>query len=175
MYVAAKNWSGQFLPWGAGGQFVNPPVVIGGRRVSLGMGAASDCEFPYLASGCVKAAWSWMFPPKDPVVAPPRIPSGAHGEQVFPVPGSSGGVTLPTSGSPDDVVSEIVDQQLIDQQVLNAGKVQGSVLWDIEGAAARAGDAAVKSVTSPLLWLAVGIGVFGFVAISAGGPRRYGR
>jgi len=123
----------------------------------------------------VKAGWSWLFPDAPRVVAPPPLPSGSHGEQVFPVAGSSGGVTLPTTGTAQDVIDEAVNQQFEDQQALNAGQVQGSLWWDIEGAAARGGDAVKDAVTSPMLWLAIGLGVFGLVALSAGGPRRYGR
>jgi hypothetical protein len=94
---------------------------------------------------------------------------------VLPPAGSSGGVTLPTSGTADDVVTEIVDRQLADQKAIDAANVQGSWIWSAAGAAANAGDAVTKSIMSPWMWLAVGIGVFGVVAVAAGSPRRYGR
>lgn len=138
-------------------------------------GMGEDCAFPYLSTTCVKTGWNWLFPGTPQVVAPPPIPSGSYGEQVFPAAGSSGGVTLPTTGTPQDVIDEAVNQQLADQQALNAGQVQGSLWWDIEGAAASTGDAITSAVTSPLLWFAVGLGVFALVAVSGGSPRRYGR
>jgi hypothetical protein len=72
------------------------------------------------------------------------------------------------------VISEIVDRQLIDQQAIDAANVKGSALWSIEGAAARAGDSVVSTVSSPLVWLAVGLGAFALVAVASGSPRRYG-
>ncbi len=119
--------------------------------------------------------------PAPRVLAPPVLPSGAHGEQVFPAAGSGGGMTLPTD--PNDaqaVVDEIANQQLRDQQALNREAVRtgGSWVWDVEAGAANAGDAAGAAAAAAFNWLPWalgGLGVFALVALSAGGPRRYGR
>ena len=162
-------------------------------RASAGhiVGDVTACDIPVVSwfnwdcwQRAGRAAGNLIYGQAPPVkvLATPPVPSGAYGEQALPAPGSGGGVTLPTTGTPDDVISAAVNQQMTDQQAIDASNVQGSWVWDLEGAAANAGDAAAnaakkaaESAMSPWLWLGLGLGAFALVAVAAGGPRRYGR
>jgi hypothetical protein len=69
-------------------------------------------------------------------------------------------------------VDALLDQQLRDQQALNAAGVQSSWLDRASSQLVAAGD----SLSSPWLLLgALGLGVFALVAVGGGSPRRYGR
>ncbi len=96
----------------------------------------------------------------EPVLAPPGLPSGAHGEVVLPPPGSGGGMTLPTNpGDAQAVVDEIANQQLEDQKKLNAAAIAagGHWYWDAEAGAAKVGDAVAPAFsTGTLLLLGAG-------------------
>ncbi len=130
--------------------------------------------------GCwMGSAFEYLFM-TDPVVAPPRVPSGAHGEVVLPPPGSGGGMTLPTDASQaDEVVTEVANQQLRDQQALNSLAIAdgGHWYWDVAASAANAGDAVANSLDwNWKLWAGVGVvALFGAVALADKGARRYGR
>ncbi len=67
-----------------------------------------------------------------------------------------------------------------DQQALNRGVIAdgGHWYWDVAAGAANAGDAISDAAVATFNWLPWalgGLGVFALVALSAGGPRRYGR
>jgi hypothetical protein len=98
-------------------------------------------------------------------VAPPGAPTG----DVLTVPPASGADAQAT-------VDALVNQQLVDQQALNAGAVQ-STWWDtLTGNTYAAGAAVGSAAISPWLWLGLaGLGVFGLVAMGGGTARRYGR
>ncbi len=123
-----------------------------------------------LNQDCWSNIWglSWFAPsaPKQ-VLAPPQAPTGA----VLTVPPASAAEAQAT-------VDELLNQQLRDQQALNAAQVRSSVWDETLGGAAIAGDAVTSAVAGAfnwLPWLLGGLGVFAVVALSAGGPRRYGR
>jgi len=117
----------------------------------------------------------WFGKPQPKVLATAGVPAGAlDPEQYYATP-ESGEAAQAT-------VDELLNQQLRDQQAINAGQVRSTWTDEFLGGAAVVGDAAgaaaEKGLTfgvSGLVWVAVGLGVFGLVALSAGGPRRYGR
>ncbi len=96
------------------------------------------------------------------VVAPPGAPSGS----VLTVPPASGADAQAT-------VDALLNQQLRDQQKLDAAGVSSS-WWDsIAGGAYSVGSSAVGAI--PWGWIAAGVGIFALVAVGGGSPRRYGR
>ena len=99
-------------------------------------------------------------------VAPPPAPTGAAL------------TTPPASGEEAQaLVDSLVNQQLADQQALNAGNVQSS-WWDsLTGNTYSAASSVASGATSMLPWVlgAIGLGIFAIVAIGSGSPRRYGR
>jgi hypothetical protein len=119
--------------------------------------------------GTQPASWEFWCTPNAPVVAPPGAPTGA----VLTVPPASGAEAQAT-------VDALVNQQMLDQQALNAQGVQSStsdVILGSGGAAVTAASAAASSAfSSPWLWIGVaGVAAFAVVAIGGGSPRRYGR
>ena len=126
-----------------------------------------------LNSDCWGGIWplSYFVTPKAPVVAPPGVPQGA----LLTTPPASGEQAQQT-------VDELVNQQMVDQQALNAGNVQSSSLDLAAGGLYQAGEAvgsaassAASSLTSPWLWLGIGLAGFALIAIGGGSSRRYGR
>lgn len=98
-------------------------------------------------------------------VAPVGAPTG----DVLTVPPASGAEAQAT-------VDALVNQQLIDQQALNAGAVQSSWLDTLTGNTYAAGSSVASTVTSPWLWLGLaGLGAFALVTVGGGSARRYGR
>jgi hypothetical protein len=100
-------------------------------------------------------------------VAPPRAPSG----DVLTVPPASGVDAQAT-------VDALLDQQMRDQQALDADGVKSSWLDSLASDVVDTGDA----ITNPKLggvsawvWLVGGLGLFAVVAMGGGKPRRYGR
>ena len=100
-----------------------------------------------------------------------------------PAPTGSVLTTPPASGEEaQQTVDALLNQQLKNQQAIDAAQVQSSAADIVGGALANAGDTisnaasgVVSAVSSPILWLGLGLGVFALVALSAGSPRRYGR
>ncbi len=75
-------------------------------------------------------------------------------------------------------VDALLNQQLRDQQALNAGQVQSSYSDLAAGGLYQAGETVgdvASSAFSWLPWVAGGLGLFALVTLTAGGPRRYGR
>jgi hypothetical protein len=94
-------------------------------------------------------------------VAPPQAPTG----DLLTVPPASGAEAQAT-------VDTLLNQQLIDQQALNAAGVQSGALDVAASGVVSAGEA----VAVPWLLIgAIGLGMFALVAVSGGSPRRYGR
>lgn len=136
-------------------------------------GPLTQCDIPVAAwfnGECWARAWDGLFAPAPvQAVAPPRAPSGA----VLTVPPVSGADAQAT-------VDALLDQQLIDQQALNASHLESSWIDRAASAAVGAGDAVSDAFEGPLgmswlLWGALGLAVFGVVVAGAGSPRRYGR
>jgi hypothetical protein len=72
-------------------------------------------------------------------------------------------------------VDALVNQQLVDQQALNAGAVQ-STWWDtLTGNTAAAGSGVSNLLSTAFPWILAGLGVFAMVAMGGGSARRYGR
>lgn len=112
---------------------------------------------------------NWFNPASSGSVAPPKAPTDL--------------TTPPASGAAaQQTVDALLNQQMADQQALDASQVTTTIGSEVGGALSQAGDTvssaaknAVESLTSPWLWLGLGLGVFALVAIAGGGPRRYGR
>ena len=133
-------------------------------------GGAYDAGNPSCWTHDRVASWfpfNLIMSPNPPVVAAPRSPSGA----VLTTPPASGEDAQAT-------VDALLNQQLADQQALNAGQVQSSVWDEIEGGTYQAGESIANAATVAFNWLPWALGgilVFGAVALAAGSPRRYGR
>jgi hypothetical protein len=110
----------------------------------------------YLNPGCYFAG------PKS-MIAPPRAPTG----DMLTVPPASGEEAQAT-------VDELLNQQLWDQQALNAGQVSSSWWDELAGGTSQVVESSPGGL-SIWAWLALGIGGFALVAVGAGSPRRYGR
>jgi hypothetical protein len=134
--------------------------MYGLRNHGLGRTPAEDavCRAGTFGGFFTPVCWTALTPS---TVAPPRAPSG----DVLTVPPASGEEAQAT-------VDALLDQQLRDQQALNAAGVQSSWLDRASSQLVAAGD----SLSSPWLLLgALGLGVFALVAVGGGSPRRYGR
>ncbi len=119
-----------------------------------------DCESSVFRGIFRPSCWATRNPKST--VAPPQSPTG----DVLTVPPASG-------DDAQSVVDALLDQQLRDQQTLNAGVVQSSWWDEIVGDASAAGD---KVTEFPFLLVGgVALGAFALVAVSGGRPRRYGR
>lgn len=106
------------------------------------------------------ACWSKL---ELSAVAPPPAPTG----DVLTVPPASGEQAQAT-------VDALLNQQLIDQQNLNAQAVQGSWVDSLASGVVAAGNAVSSAI--PWTWIGLaGLGLFAVVAIGGGSPRRYGR
>lgn len=126
----------------------------------LGRTLAQDavCQTEVFGGFFDPSCWSALVPS---TVAPVGAPTGS----VLTVPPASG-VDAQTT------VDSLVNQQLTDQQSLNATAVQSSALDQAASGVVAVGSA----VTSPLMWIGlIGLGVFALVAMGGGAPRRYGR
>ncbi len=133
------------------------------RRKRRGLGAADSwyCPAPGVPVSYIE---KWLGC-SDPNAPSPVAPVGAPSGSVLTVPPASGVDAQAT-------VDSLVNQQMIDQQALNATGVQSSTSDLILGS----GGAAVSAASSiPWGWLAVGLGAFALVAVGGGSPRRYGR
>ena len=109
--------------------------------------------FDYMLHGC----------PVPSSVAPPGAPGGS-------------GLTLPPASEADAQASvdALTNQQLSDQQALNAAGVQSS-WWDSLTGGAYSAGSAVGSTFSWLPWILGGVAVAAVFAVGGGSPRRYGR
>lgn len=133
-------------------------------RFKRGMGrtVAEDvvCRSEVFGGFFNPACWSAL---ELSAVAPPGAPTG----DVLTVPPASGVDAQAT-------VDALVNQQLIDQQTLNAQGVQGSLVDSLASGVVSAGSAVAGAF--PWLWVGLGgLGLFALVAIGGGSPRRYGR
>ena len=100
-------------------------------------------------------------------IAPPPAPTGA----ILTTPPASGDDAQAT-------VDALLNQQLLDQQALNASQVKSTWIDELEGGVYQGGEAAGKLATVAFNWLpwALGAaGVFALLTLTAGSPRRYGR
>jgi hypothetical protein len=108
----------------------------------------------------------WGFFQPAPTVAPPGVPTGAA-------------LTVPPAdeAQAQATVDALLNQQLADQQALDASQVSSSWFDQAASGAVAAGNAITNPIggLSPIVWLALGLGAFALVAMSGGGPRRYGR
>lgn len=131
-------------------------------------------------SGAVEAAksdYNYWFgeTPKPRVLASPGVPAGALDPAEYYA-------TPETIEESYGIPKDLRDQQMRDQQIIAGGQVHSSWTDELLGGAAEFGDAAGEAAkagltfgVSGLVWLAVGLGAFGLVALSGGGPRRFGR
>lgn len=139
-------------------------------RPSAGLGIVggplTQCDVPVAAwfSGeCWSRAWDGLFGPKISSVAPPQTPTGA----VLTTPPASGEEAQAT-------VDALLNQQLREQQALNAAGVTSGVFDTAASGVVSAGNVVSEAIPW-VLFGAIGLGVFALVAISGGSPRRYGR
>jgi hypothetical protein len=98
---------------------------------------------------------------------------------VAPAPAQSVWMVPPVSGvDAQQTVNALLDQQLVDQQAVNAGNVQSTWLDSLLGTGGGIADNLSKLPSANSLLLLV-LGVVAVVVvmpmISDGGPRRYGR
>jgi len=119
----------------------------------------ADCRSGTFGGFFTPVCWTML---QSSPVAPVGAPTG----DVLTVPPASGEEAQAT-------VDALVNQQLLDQQALNASKVSSS-WWD---SAASTVVAAGDAVTPSFPWLLglVGLGAFALVAVGGGSARRYGR
>ena len=134
------------------------------RRYGMGRTVVEDaaCKAAFLGGFFMPSCWSALEPSP---VAPPPAPTG----EALTLPPASG-------AQAQALVDQLLNQQLQDQQALNAAGVQSSWVDRLSSTAVSAGE----SISAPggmswLLWGALALGVFALVAVSGGGPRRYGR
>src|ERR1035437_2783255 len=131
----------------------------------LGRTQAEDvaCKASLAGGFFSPSCWRALVPP---FVAPPGPPTG----DALTVPPASGAQAQAT-------VDTLLNQQLIDQQALNAPAVTSS-WWDtLTGGTYSAAAGAASSAASSLPWILGGLGLmaFAFVAVGGGSARRYGR
>lgn len=123
----------------------------------------ADCRSGFFGGFFTPVCWTRL---QSSAVAPVGAPTG----DVLTVPPASGEEAQAT-------VDALVNQQMVDQQALNAQSVTSS-LWDtLTGGTYGAAAGAASGIGSSLPWIlgAVGLGVFALVAIGGGRPRRYGK
>jgi hypothetical protein len=106
----------------------------------------------------------WGLFPAPQSVAPPQAPTG----DVLTVPPADGEQAQAT-------VDALINQQMRDQQALDASRVTSSWVDRFATSAVEANDAVTFAGISPLVWIAAGLGVVAMVAFGGGSPRRYGR
>ena len=135
-------------------------------RLKRGLGLTqmeySVCEASFLRGILMPACWAPVDKPVISTIAPVGAPTG----DVLTIPPASGEDAQAT-------VDALVNQQMVDQQALNAQSVTSS-WWDSLTGGTYA---AAAGVTSYLPWIlgAAGLLVFGFVAFGGGSARRYGK
>ena len=108
----------------------------------------------------------WQTVAPATTVAPVGAPTG----DVLTVPPASGDDAQAT-------VDSLLNQQVADQNTLNAGAVTSS-WWDtLTGNTYATASGAASGLTSYFPWILGGVGllVFGMVAMGGGSARRYGR
>jgi hypothetical protein len=136
-------------------------------RNRSGMGAADSwyCPFPGV-SPAFWQIWGGCIDPNAPsVVAPVGSPQGP----ALTVPPASGVDAQAT-------VDALVNQQMIDQQALNASGVKSSTSDLVLGSGGAVVTAVSSAVSSPWLWIGIaGLAGLALVAVGGGSPRRYGR
>jgi len=128
----------------------------------LGQACVSGVDF-----GCpAPSGWVSFFGMQQSTVAPPPAPTGA----VLTVPPASGTDAQAT-------VDSLVNQQLVDQQALNATAVTSDWWDELTGGTYAAASGAVNSLMAALPWLIGGGLLLMFASGSFGGgsARRYGR
>lgn len=132
-------------------------------------GTAMDCGF-FAGGVFFKDCWCLSFPswctPDNAVAAQLE----AHPENIV-APKPPPVVAVPSAALPTP--DAIIADQMTRWQGQNMGTIQETAaniqaLTDVY-------DKALPGGLSMWVWAALGLGVFGFVALSAGGPRRYGR
>lgn len=135
-------------------------------RLKRGMGrtAAQDvvCRSETFGGFFDPACWSAL---EVSPIAPPGAPTGS----ALTVPPASGEEAQAT-------VDALLNQQLADQQALNAQGVTSSWWNQVTGGTAAIAQNAF-SMASALPWILGGVGLIAFALIAGGGgsPRRYGR
>jgi hypothetical protein len=119
------------------------------------------CNAEFMGGIFDPSCWQTINPPST--VAPVGSPTGST-------------LTVPPASGTDaqSTVDTLVNQQLVDQNALNAGAVTSS-WWDT-----LTGDAYATTsggLTSYLPWILGGVGllIFGMAAMGGGSARRYGR
>ena len=134
-----------------------------------GLGGLTPAEY----AACNAEFWNGIFDPTCwQTVNPPSAvaPVGSPTGDALTVPPASGADAQAT-------VDALVNQQVVDQNALNAGAVQSS-WWDtLTGNTYSSASGAASGLTAALPWIlgAVGIGMFAMVAFGGGSARRYGR
>jgi hypothetical protein len=95
-----------------------------------------------------------------------------------PAPTSSALTTAPASGADASALTQsLSDQQVAAQQAVNAGGVQSSLVDQASSGIVDTASAVTGTLTTALPWIlgAVGLLVFGMVAMGGGSARRYAR
>ena len=133
------------------------------RSRGMGRTPAEDavCKASFAGGFFSPTCWSMLQPA---TLAPPQSPTGDT-------------LTVPPASAADAqaTVDTLVNQQLVDQNALNAGAVQ-STWWDtLTGNTAAAGSGVSSLLSTAFPWILAGLGVFAFVAIGGGSARRYGK
>ena len=133
------------------------------RSRGMGRTVAEDavCKASFAGGFFSPTCWSALTPS---TLAPPGAPTGDT-------------LTVPPASAADAqaTVDALVNQQLVDQQALNAGAVQ-STWWDtLTGNTAAAGSGVSNLLSTAFPWILAGLGVFAMVAMGGGSARRYGR
>lgn len=136
-------------------------------RINRGLGRTpaqdAECRDGTFGGFFTPACWSMLEPSP---LAPPQSPVG----DVLTVPPASGEQAQAT-------VDALLNQQLADQQALNASQVSSS-WWDSLTGGTYGAVASVASGVASFPWVligVIGVGMFALVAMSGGSPRRYGR
>jgi hypothetical protein len=124
----------------------------------------AQCNAQFLRGIFDPFCWQTVAPAST--VAPVGAPTG----DVLTVPPASGTDAQAT-------VDALTNQQLLDQNALNAGAVQSSWWDELTGGTYATAAGAASGLTSYLPWILGGAGllVFGMVAFGGGSARRYGR
>jgi hypothetical protein len=138
-------------------------------RLRRGMGVLSQYEYAQcnaLPFRGIFSTFCWQTVAPASTVAPPGSPTG----DLLTLPPASGEQAQQT-------VDDLLNQQVVDQNAMNAGAVTSS-WWDsLTGGAYGAATGAASGFTSYLPWILGGLGLIVVMGSFAGGgsARRYGR
>lgn len=161
---------------GMGGVEVLPTVML---PIGISTGTPYHCEY----------TMNWLVNPRCWQYSPSTWASMIAGNLAAPPAPTGAALTTPPASGADAaaLAQSLANQQLVAQNAIDAAQVQSSgldvassAIVDTADAAAAAAKAAADSLLNPgglslMVWLALGLGVFGIVAFGGGSARRYGR